>query len=173
MNRGKLSLGGDSGDSQKIVFTTSRLYLPNELGSLEGADYFCQIQANAASVQGTFKAWISNSTVSAADRLAHSTVPYVLPSGTQIASNWGDLTSCVNTKIILNETATGATVSFSPTVWTGTACDGTYLYSDCNGWTSNSNSVTGLVGNCTNAVVWTEEQPQSCNRPGLLYCFQQ
>src|SRR5262245_28339890 len=52
----------------KAVFATSTLQDGN-LGGLEGADAICATRATAALLPGTFKAWLSTTTTSAASRL--------------------------------------------------------------------------------------------------------
>ena len=61
----------------KRVFVTSTTYKGN-LGGLAGADAKCQTRANAASLGGTWKAWLSDSTTSAASRLTQSVSGYIL-----------------------------------------------------------------------------------------------
>ena len=78
----------------KIVFVTSTTYSGN-LGGLAGADAECQAQADSASLLGTFKAWISDSTTDATDtaRFTRSIAPYLLPDGTLVANNFNHLVS--------------------------------------------------------------------------------
>src|SRR3989344_4313337 len=73
------------------VFVTSTLYSGN-LGGLAGADARCQERANVANLGGTWKAWLSDTTTSAASRLEHSPNPYTLVNGRIIADNWEGLT---------------------------------------------------------------------------------
>jgi len=53
------------------VFITSTVFT-SDLGGLEGADATCQNLADAAALDGTFKAWLSSSTVAAKDRISES-----------------------------------------------------------------------------------------------------
>src|SRR5262249_28544146 len=62
-------------------------------GGLAGADTFCQGLATAAGLPGVFKAWLSDSTATAKDRLTHAVGPYVLRHGGVVANDWADLTS--------------------------------------------------------------------------------
>jgi hypothetical protein len=84
--------GGGVVNGAKRVFVSSETYT-GDLGGLDGADAKCQALADAAHLGGTFKAWLSTSTVDAADRLTHSTRPYTLVDGTLIANDWTDLTT--------------------------------------------------------------------------------
>ncbi len=98
-----------------------------------GADAICQALAGAADLPGTFKAWLSTTTASAASRLTHSSHPYRLVDGTVLANDWADLTDG-SISVSIHETETGASVS-PEFVWTNTASDGTAATYDCLGWT--------------------------------------
>lgn len=76
----------------KLVFVTSQAFTGN-LGGVAGADAKCQTLAQAANRQGTFKAWLGNSTVSAFSRMARATIPYKLVDGTVVANDFTGLTS--------------------------------------------------------------------------------
>jgi len=77
---------------QKTIFVTSAVYSGN-LGGLAGADSDCQTLAAAANLTGTYKAWLSDGTATAAARLTHSSGTYVLVDGTAVASGWTQLAS--------------------------------------------------------------------------------
>ncbi len=144
-------------------------------GGLAGADARCQAAATGgAALGGSWKAWLSDSTTTAASRLGHATVPYKLINGTTIANNWTDLTDgSLVSKINIDEF--GKEVP-SADVWTGTAGDGLYAGSSCNNWTSRDSSVTGMIGNVSavRSVAWTRSGPGSaCSNSGKLYCFEQ
>lgn len=74
----------------KIIFLTSAYYTGN-LGGLAGADEKCQTAATSAGLPGTYKAWLSNSSTSAADRWTHSNLAYVRTDGEIIAADWANL----------------------------------------------------------------------------------
>jgi hypothetical protein len=80
----------DSGVSERRVFVTSTVQTA-ALGGIAGADELCAAQAAGAELEGDFKAWLSTISSSVSQRLAHSTVPYVLVDGTTVASDWEDL----------------------------------------------------------------------------------
>ena len=77
-------------DDPKIVFLSPHIYSPN-LGGLAGADATCQTLAENAGLQGTYRAWLSDSTISAAQRLTHNKGPYVRTDGVIVAHDWDDL----------------------------------------------------------------------------------
>jgi VCBS repeat-containing protein len=162
-----------------IVFVTSGAYQGQSLGGLDGADAICQDRANDAGLGGTFKAWLSTEEVSAADRLAHSDVPYVLADGTtQVAANWADLVDGIDHAI--DQTEWGAFVSNAVYVLTNTSNNGTSQGAyDCYDWTGNypeppfPPSWAGYTGY---AIHWSEYdtgQLAYCDIDLHLYCFQQ
>ena len=108
----------DTPDEQpgKTIFITSQTFNGN-LGGLEGADAKCQELADAADLDGTFKAWLSDSETDARDRLTHATVPYRLVDGTTVADDFTDLTDG-SLDAPINRTENGTAVGDRP--WTGT-----------------------------------------------------
>src|SRR5438067_1391069 len=91
----------------KVVFVTSQIYTA-ALGGLAGADAKCQSLATGAGLTGTYKAWLSSSSVDARDRLTHSAIPYVLSDRTTVvADNWSDLVDG-SLKHAIDKTETGA-----------------------------------------------------------------
>ncbi|MEO8919102.1 MAG: DUF1554 domain-containing protein [Polyangiaceae bacterium] len=155
-----------NGLSGRVVFVTSTT-TNGDLGGLTGADAMCQTRANAAGLQGQFLAWLSDSSQSPSTRFVHSSAPYVLVDGTQIASNWAGLTSgTLDHYITLDEAgATGPT-----SVWTGTRDDGTVEGPfTCEDWTIPfAPGAYGFSGGD-----WTDEEIDDCNSAKALYCFQQ
>ncbi|MBN2518057.1 MAG: hypothetical protein JXB14_04385, partial [Candidatus Altiarchaeota archaeon] len=75
------------------VFAIKTEHRVEDLWGLEDADTLCNMRASEANISGDFKAWISDPSDSAWNRLHHSTVPYKLPSGITIADNWDELVS--------------------------------------------------------------------------------
>lgn len=176
---------------QKIVFVSSQAY-SSALQGVVGAGGRCQELADAADFaafpdavaeQMQFKAWLSNSSTEALNRLNHAQVPYVLSDGsTVIAENWDDLVSGddLDHPIDLTELGSAPDNSLNSDgyyVWTGTQVDGTSLAGqhNCEDWTKSDMSVTALVGRY-DAVdkKWTEHPSRSCGEKNyFLYCFQQ
>ena len=154
------------------VFVTENQY-GGSIGGLTGADAICQQTAEARSLSGTYKAWLSDSTTSPKTRFVHSTGPYKLVDGTTIAGNWKDLTDgSLRAPITLTET--GNTVTGSEFVWTYTQEDGTALTSGdhCGNWSSATGN--GFRGAATYADGnWTQSSIEACNTGQHLYCFQQ
>ncbi len=172
----------------KVVFVTSALYQGGALGGLDGADAACGELAEAAGLTGTFKAWLSSGTTSAADRLAHSTHPYTLVDGTRIADDWADLIDGVlRHPINVDETGTPLTAPADPMsqgkVWTDTVSNGqpyTDIFQDqfpghyhCDDWTDLDG--IGVVGDPRFATdLWSYGGlALSCASTAALYCFEQ
>jgi len=168
------------------VFLTQSSYAPG-IGGLAGADQACQDAARQAGLKGTFKAWLSDSRQSAAQRLTHSVVPYVDLKGRAIANDWSDLTGgSVHRAITVDQNsydwdADADHCSFPwevfTQVWTGTRADGSAEGPFCNDWTSDDEGTTGAVGMyCDTSSEWTcraDPAAESCGLFSNFYCFQQ
>ncbi len=174
----------------KRVFVSSTTYNGN-LGGIAGANSKCQSRADAASLGGTWKAWISTSTSSPSTTFTQSAFPYSMVNGTQIASNWNDLTDgSINTTINLNEF--GNVVPFNgagsyPTCgswlggyfimsWNATKPDGTFApvnpgYPQCN---TTCSDWTGTSGGGDIWIQWNNSNTASCaDALYRLLCFEQ
>ena len=156
------------------VFVTENVY-SGMLGGLAGADKICQDLADSASLGGTYKAWLSDSTASPSTRFVHSTGPYELVDGTRIAANWAALTDgSLRAPITLTEW--GNLVSDAYYVWTDTYVDGSGGTSGehCENWSSGSATDGGFRGVDTDAGSnWTQSGSDTCDTSHHLYCFQQ
>ena len=176
---------------QKIAFVTSVTF-PSALQGLVGADDRCQSLADAATfsafpdivpAQLRFRAWMSNATVSAAQRLSHAQVPYVLSdASTVVADNWDALVSGdgLNHAIDLTELGMPPDTSLNSngySVWTGTTFNGSAHPGGhhCDNWTKTGMDVTAIVGRFDQVGrLWTEQPSRSCGvELYFLYCFQQ
>ncbi len=162
-----------SGTNAKLVFVTQGTWTGN-LGGVAGADAKCQAEATAASVPGTFRAWISTASTSPAQRFSQTAGPYLLADGTLLATSWADLTD--GTLLVPPRVpVAGAALPSFVRVWTGTQFNGTALTATadhCSGWTSTSG--TGRQGYAHVASAWSDVFPsQSCGQTDVrLYCFQ-
>ena len=175
----------DAGPTFKRVFISSTKTQSN-FGGLAAGDLICQTAATGAGLGGTWKAWLSTTTVSAASRLTHASVPYQLVDGTVIASNWLALTSGVPLKSAIYLDEHGTYVPFSETTqagytWTGTGTDGTSTTYTCSDWTisencSMSTNYVGTVGTDGNVDSrWTMRGTPACCTVQVfaLFCFEQ
>ena len=174
--------------THKKVFVSSQGH-NGDFGGLAGADDFCQNLAMTAGLSGTYKAWLSDSTGSPATRFTPSSVPYRLVDGTDVASDWNDLTDgTIMQGIDLDEygNQTSSSFVFSYTLENGTAgspfgttfpnCQADDCH--CNNWTdsdpqSSSNSAVGQPSETDDD--WTEYSSfGGCDSTIVsVYCFEQ
>ncbi len=160
----------------KHVFVTSTVYTGN-LERLNGADSKCQQRATAAGLGGTWKAWLSDSSTDAKDRMTPSTYQYILvDDATMIANNFNQIIDgAIDAPINLDENK----AAVSAQVWTGTNENGIKSPQYCTlqppgtDWADGSQG-QGRVGSTTETgVQWTRTNPASCTSSLRLYCFQQ
>lgn len=163
----------------KKVFVTSTTYTGN-LGGVSGADAKCAARATAASLPGTFKAWISDGTTAPASTFAQATQSYRLVDNTQIADDWADLTDGSLYAPINKDEFGAPAVSIGNRVWTNVQVTGIRFYPSgtnihCTGWTYGSGSATyGVTGMfIVSGGSWSAAEDRACNETYPLYCFQQ
>lgn len=156
-----------------LVFTSSNFYKGN-LGGLAGADSKCLGMAIDASLGGNWKAWLSDSSISATSRLYHSPAPYKRVDGVKVANNWADLTDgALSAPINLSENNTSS-IGY---VWTNTTLNGSIHSSNsCNNWTSQSASLTtqkGYTAHWSDSFWTNESNAYNCGYDFKIYCFEQ
>ena len=142
------------------------------LGGLAGADADCQSLALGAGLSGTFKAWLSTSTVNASTRLGTAR-GFVRRDGQPFADTVSDITTGkILNSIDIDET--GANIGFTK-VWTATATDGTVIPGfTCLDWTDSTSSNQGDLGFTSGGpFTWTEAfSGIACsNAFQHLFCF--
>lgn len=151
----------------KRVFVTNAAYT-GDLGGLAGGDAKCQESANAAQLGGTWRAWLSTSTVDAKDRIPD--VEYrLLDLDTVVATDKADLIDgAVTNNINLDELG----VLRATDVWTGTNNDGTGHGGNCDDWTSLAPNI--LLGRNDQVTTWSNSgQIAGCGNSVRLYCFEE
>lgn len=165
--------------SRRVFLTHTSIN--GNMGGLAGADALCAAEASAAGLSGTYKAWLSDDSTSAASRLTHSSYPYKEVDGTLIANNWDDLVDG-GLQAPINKDATGANSgSINSFVWTGSNPDGSITGTSCTNWTYQYN---GCGTNCQGMVgisftyeypsQWTVFGPTGCSQGGAgIYCLEQ
>jgi hypothetical protein len=161
----------------KRVFITSTSH-SGAMGGLDGADNICQNRANAASLGGTWKAWLSGGSSTSqfvANRFTQANAAYRRLDNTIIANNWAQLTSgTLLAPININEFGG---ISGASQVWTNTLADGTAVNSTagfaCSDWTSTSGfSAIGKPGEFgLSGGRWTWGSPGGC-LGGYGFCYQ-
>lgn len=137
------------GSAFKKVFVTSQTYNGN-LGGVSGADSKCQARANAAGLDGTYRAWItgSNSDLSPTNRFERNdyldSLPYYLVNGERVANNWAGLSSTLQHSINVDERGRG---TGGGRVWTNTWRSGSRRGNyHCIDWSSSNGSPFGRRG---------------------------
>ena len=142
------------------IFVTSTTYR-SDLGGLQPYDAACQQRADAASLGGEYKAWLSTDTENARDRLTQSTVFYVRTDGFIFARSFGFLgfpSIAPNLNEFSQIVQTG--------VWTGTKSSGFAAQGfTCQGWTTTGDGVSALALIGTSASgsgSWTESTSLAC-----------
>ena len=162
----------------KTVFLSSTNQNGN-LGSLAGADAICQGLADAASLGGTYKAWLSDSTSSPATRFTPWMGSYSRPDGVTVANDWADLTDgTLDAPIYVTEL--GQVNPTQRTVQTSTDTQGfgvaTSPGSYCLDWTSSAGAGVATRTNGRSDQVsgdWTNSGTSGCTNSLRLYCFEQ
>jgi cysteine-rich repeat protein len=168
----------DCGRTRK-VFITSEIYQGAQFMGLWGADQRCgslAAQAGLPNFAG-YKAWLSDSTTAARDRLYPGKGRYELVNGLLVADSWaallaGELQHPIN--------VTQLSETLETVVFTGTAPNGTILEGSdhCADWTSQNLGNTAFVGASSEiSAYWTfiddEYNPSDCGGASALYCFEQ
>ena len=152
------------------VFVTSNNTFTGNLGGLSGADATCTAASTAAGLPGTYKAFLSTTTTSAASRLG-SARGWIRVDGLPFTDTVADMAAGqVYYPIGVTELGTAST----GTAWTATNGDGTFggATSDCLDWTSASASDSGTGGAATGGSGgFTEDFGTQCNSTESLYCF--
>lgn len=166
-------------DEGKVVFATSAVGngnlgtwpLANGATGIAAGDNICQGLAQAALIpnSGDFKAWLSDSSTDAIDRLT-SDGPWVRLDGVQVAASKSAL---INSWL---ETSISVTVNGQYTrssVWTGTNGNGLGGGSTCSDWT-DGDSASGAVGDSAQSddTGWSGTAVSSCSSIARLYCFE-
>ena len=127
--------------AQKYIFSTSGPYLTCNFGGLAGADSLCNMHAQAANLSGNFKAWLSDDTNNAKDRIADVGPWYLVGSSTLVARNLATLelgSLQGNTSADENGNAIGSSAN---TAWTGTGPNGLKdTGNNCSNWTAIAGS---------------------------------
>lgn len=162
----------------KRVFVTSTSS-DAALGGLAGADGICATRASAASLSGTFLAWLSTAAGSPSTRFTQHTGPYVQVDRSIVADSYADLTdTSIDRGITITETGVVLGVQ-SAYVWSSTLSNGTaqsvIAGSTCTGYTSASSMQTASVGSVglTDSNWSGTGGAIGCNNTARLLCFEQ
>lgn len=157
--------GSRPGDAGKgYVFVTRGTY-PADLGGIAGADVRCQSSAAAAGLEGVYRAWISDSSVNAADRFTWPGPWLEVGTEAVLFPELASLRGFPLAPLVRDETGQ---VSPASRWWTGTAVNGIKHTKTCADWTSRDQSLGGMTGirkfgdAGRPGKEWTEEAAFSC-----------
>jgi len=169
-----------TGTARKRVFFTSETdYYTGNLGGLAGADAKCTALAAGAGLGGTWKAWVSTSTVNAIDHIDDVGAFYLVDRQTLVFPSKASLTGTPLAPIDLDQHGNG--VGFAYGAWTGTTVGGVYSGQACSDWTDDgSMSQAGRATVARPATVppdttWGGDvaDPGPCYTDFGLLCFEQ
>jgi hypothetical protein len=150
------ALPGHSSTGKKIFVTSvsgsGNLYTWADSGGLTGiaaGNHICQARASAAGFANAahFKAWLSDSTIDARDRIT-SDGPWVRLDGVKVADNKADL---IDGKLFTAISMTETNVYGGYLAFTGTYNTGTKAFSHCSNWTSSVSTDDGYRGLASDA----------------------
>ncbi len=174
---------GADASSGKRIFVTSATHSAdlktegNGVTGLEGADHICATAAMTAHLGGTWKAWLSDSSTDAIDRIADMGPWHqVAPSGGNalvLFANKASLATVPQNPIARDENGQLlANPQNASSVSTGTLAGGRKAPSTCEDWTSTG--PYGIAGNyASTSSDWTAVIDDYCGRPKRLYCIEQ
>ena len=160
------------------VFVTSRLYKGADLESLYLADAQCANRADDAGWPDplSYRAWLSDSTTDARDRLERGRGRLVLMNGLVFATSWPALLAG---QLEFPLEVTEKMETYHGGVWTGTRPDGTAVPGSehCDDWSNSSPLRKGYYGYSDRTTAeWImaddADQPSSCPASYAIYCFQ-
>jgi hypothetical protein len=120
---------------------------------------------------GSWRAWLSDSSTNAIDRLSDVGPWYRLDQQTKLFADRAALTQGPLGPI---EDPTDANAGIRSQFWSGTLLDGTASTGNCTDWTSYVGGGTATVGRTDTAGSgWVDPTPLSCSKYLSLLCFEQ
>jgi hypothetical protein len=159
----------------KRVFTTAQMVMGDMNESttgafgLPGGDLLCNRAAVAAGLGGSWRAWLSDSSNNAFDRVLGG--PWYRTDGQMAFASRAALASAP--LVPLDRDENGSPLPAGQLVFTGTGANGQWANMDCAGWSTSSMGL-GIDGGAdsTNAF-WTTLGAIPCGAGAHLYCFEQ
>jgi len=155
------------------IFVTSQAFAAN-FGALTNADNLCQTAAQSGTSKappGVYKAWISNSSENAADRINRSTIPYYNTGLSKVADDWNDLTDgSIDSRVLFNENGVIASSNFA---MTGTSVAAVSFTNHCSNWSVADASSVAVGSSNESDNKWTFNSTGLCSNQWHLYCIQQ
>jgi hypothetical protein len=165
-----LGTGIDGDTSRANVVFVSQEH-DGTFGSIAGADTLCQQEADAASLPGTFVAFLSDSNTRAVDRLRGSR-GWTDATGRAAFDTVEDLLAArMFNPIDVMANGTRAPYGASGAAWSGTGADGSMSINTCTDWSGNgSSALSGKFDQPWPTMVLFGTL--NCNMLGRLYCFE-
>jgi hypothetical protein len=160
-----------------MIFVSSKEF-SGDLRGVRTADQRCNEMAQTASLDGDFKAWLSERQLDAITRFRAGDRPYYNMQGQPVAANLDDLAygNLVN-PIMFDEN--GDKVPPAAMVLTGTQDMGFTkektkgALPQCYDWTYSASTLSGSYGLASSTDDrWTDAGVTSCNRDFRIYCIQ-
>lgn len=166
---------------RKRVFMTSTTYT-GDLGGVEGADDKCALVADGANLGGTWKAWISSSTVNAIDRIDDVGPWYLVGETNKVFNNKSNLATTPLESVSLDENGNGLSSNYFSYSCHGSYCDvstsaiaawsgtdhGEWVGHGCSDWKSSD----GIDGHAVTSS-WSSYDAIRCNSRLRLFCIEQ
>lgn len=154
----------------KRVFVTSTSYTGN-LGGIAGANAKCAARASAASLTGTYLAWVGDGTGDPDGSFTKSYPYYQVNASTAVATGYASLTDGNLNNPIDRDEFGNPQFDY---VWTNVDVGGMAQSLSCLNWSSAASSDVGGLGSTAEVNGgWTAAGAVSCNQPRRLYCFEQ
>lgn len=164
----------------KRVFVTSATFTGDLVGfsgiptGLDAADNLCTRAAEAASLGGVWRAWLSDESTRAVGRMK-DVGPWYLLNGVKVADTLAKLDDGPLSPIAVTEL--GQPVSSAGTttaVWTGALAITGGSNMNCQSWTRGAGPGSGYVGLATRTdYAWDASHSTSCGSAARLYCLEQ
>jgi hypothetical protein len=161
----------DASPRERAIFVTRAVYR-STFGGVAGADFRCQSSATAAGLSGTFRAWISDSTVEAGARF-RANGPWVeIGTGRLVFRDRAALRGYPAVPLERDEGGREAPDRW----WTGTLANGVASAKTCNDWVSESSLLGGMTGTRrargAPGQEWTEDVAYACGQSLALLCLE-
>ena len=169
---GTSTSGNEFDPNPNLAFVSSVAYKGGEIGGLTQADSLCQQRANVAGLSGTYRAWLSDLSNNAVDRLMPAR-GWVRTDGKFLVDQLDDLSNHRFYHTLSLDEFGQPLPEFSY-VWTGTS-NGTASGQGqdmCGGWTESLSNRSAVVGDLeTGSKWWSSRYLGNCDDPYHLYCF--
>lgn len=164
--------------AKKRAFVTSQAYdgdlkskVPSAASGVEAGDALCQIAADAALLNGRFKAFLASGGAPATDRLAEVGPWFLVDKGGAEQRLFNNKANMATQPLVAFSNDERGEAVGSEWAWTGASG------LDCEGWTKSPGGYEGMAGFALSKdSSWRGNSTgigTPCNRAYRLYCFEQ